>query len=121
LSSEHRARRSILVGGRRCGSLREAAALINIPEATLYRRLRYGEFTYHGLLIKDISSAPDENHPKRTRKAAIAFYEAVAINDDEGKLKPVYAPLKREHRRGESLLRYPLGESPLERGLSVSH
>jgi hypothetical protein len=46
-------------------------------------------------------------------------YEIAPPDEDGADLIPVPAAesLKKEHKRGEPLIRYPLGESPLERGL----
>lgn len=146
MSSEHRVARKIFVGDILCGSLREAASTLRVPEPTLYRRLRlFGECVVNGTRVceappgectgPDISpgdnpapAGPGEaagtegkNLSGRARRPAIAFYECVARNDTDGVLMPVYASPLREHRRGEPLLRYPLGEDPLDRGIYVYH
>ena len=86
MGSLHRKQRTIYVGEKECGSLREAAALSGISVMTLYRRLRYGEYFHGGVRIADTP-------PGRV------FGEAPQ--------RKLLMPL----------LRYPLGESPLDRGL----
>jgi len=77
----------IYVGEKACDSLRKAAALSGVPESTLYKRLRYGEYFHNGVRISD---AP----PHR------------AI-DEEAPVRKLLAPL----------LRRPFGEGLLDQGL----
>jgi len=73
-------------------------------------------------MIENTSKVPKrkplKNLPKRTRRRAVALLEAIAVNNDEGELKRFYRPVIQYKRKpGDPLLRYPKGESPIERGL----
>ena len=126
MSSEHRQRRCITVGDIRCSTLKEAAKLINLSCTTLYRKLKAGEYIYNGIRIadthdNDISETAQENLSGCARKPAVAFFECIASDCEHGELRPVYSPLLHNRKPGDLLLRYPLGESPIMRGLYVYH
>ena len=89
MGSMRQKRRAIYIGEKVCASLTDAAVVLGVPKSSLHKHLRFGgECEINGTRVSDTPPAR------------------------------VFTDHPARRKTGIPLLRYPLGERPLDRGLS---